>query len=180
MVQVADRGASADGTCPLSLSALAGRRRPLALHGPRLVRPRLRQAQCQARQRCAPPTPDPALGTTQLTHGPLLPPRTSSSRCSLDTADDPAGQADGLNSRTLEIFENLGFIESIEKEGSRMVRLPVLPVGSRTQETDISLCRCRARSTSGTRTPKLAASSGPPKCARARAPSQQNAGRYSF
>ncbi|GAA6050393.1 hypothetical protein JCM3770_004015 [Rhodotorula araucariae] len=30
------------------------------------------------------------------------------------------GQADGLNSRTLEIFENLGFIESIEKEGSRM------------------------------------------------------------
>ncbi|BGP34602.1 hypothetical protein JCM10296v2_006424 [Rhodotorula toruloides] len=30
------------------------------------------------------------------------------------------GQADGLNSRTLEIFESLGFIENIEKEGSRM------------------------------------------------------------
>ncbi|GAA5853834.1 hypothetical protein JCM8547_007467 [Rhodosporidiobolus lusitaniae] len=30
------------------------------------------------------------------------------------------GQADGLNSRSLEIFESLGFIESIEKEGSRM------------------------------------------------------------
>ncbi|GAA5929705.1 uncharacterized protein JCM15063_004228 [Sporobolomyces koalae] len=30
------------------------------------------------------------------------------------------GQADGLNSRTLEIFESLGFVESIEKEGSRM------------------------------------------------------------
>ncbi|KAK4048986.1 hypothetical protein OIO90_005621 [Microbotryomycetes sp. JL221] len=30
------------------------------------------------------------------------------------------GQADGLNCRTLEIFESLGFIESIEKEGSRM------------------------------------------------------------
>ncbi|GJN93616.1 hypothetical protein Rhopal_006673-T1 [Rhodotorula paludigena] len=30
------------------------------------------------------------------------------------------GQADGLNSRTLEIFESLGFIESVEKEGSRM------------------------------------------------------------
>ncbi|GAA6061800.1 hypothetical protein JCM10212_004856 [Sporobolomyces blumeae] len=30
------------------------------------------------------------------------------------------GQADGLNSRTLEIFESLGFIEYIEKEGSRM------------------------------------------------------------
>lgn len=31
------------------------------------------------------------------------------------------GQADGLNSRSLEIFEALGFVESIEKEGSRMV-----------------------------------------------------------
>ncbi|GAA6022017.1 hypothetical protein JCM10207_002409 [Rhodosporidiobolus poonsookiae] len=30
------------------------------------------------------------------------------------------GQADGLNSRTLEVFESLGFVESIEKEGSRM------------------------------------------------------------
>ncbi|KAM0791829.1 hypothetical protein ACM66B_004088 [Microbotryomycetes sp. NB124-2] len=30
------------------------------------------------------------------------------------------GQADGLNCRSLEIFESLGFIESIEKEGSRM------------------------------------------------------------
>ncbi|KAM0755127.1 phenol hydroxylase from Trichosporon Cutaneum [Meredithblackwellia eburnea MCA 4105] len=30
------------------------------------------------------------------------------------------GQADGLNCRSLEIFEALGFIESIEKEGSRM------------------------------------------------------------
>ncbi|GAA5934705.1 hypothetical protein JCM1841_001782 [Sporobolomyces salmonicolor] len=30
------------------------------------------------------------------------------------------GQADGLNSRTLEIFESLGFVESIDKEGSRM------------------------------------------------------------
>ncbi|GAA5961789.1 hypothetical protein JCM3765_004073 [Sporobolomyces pararoseus] len=30
------------------------------------------------------------------------------------------GQADGLNSRSLEVFESLGFIESIEKEGSRM------------------------------------------------------------
>ncbi|GAA5910203.1 hypothetical protein JCM6882_001771 [Rhodosporidiobolus microsporus] len=30
------------------------------------------------------------------------------------------GQADGLNSRTLEVFECLGFVESIEKEGSRM------------------------------------------------------------
>ncbi|BGP19240.1 hypothetical protein JCM10213v2_007327 [Rhodosporidiobolus nylandii] len=33
------------------------------------------------------------------------------------------GQADGLNSRTLEIFESLGFVESIEKEGSRMTIL---------------------------------------------------------
>ncbi|KAK4046930.1 hypothetical protein OIV83_005721 [Microbotryomycetes sp. JL201] len=31
-----------------------------------------------------------------------------------------ARQADGLNCRSLEIFESLGFIESIEKEGSRM------------------------------------------------------------
>ncbi|GAA6017808.1 hypothetical protein JCM11491_004628 [Sporobolomyces phaffii] len=30
------------------------------------------------------------------------------------------GQADGLNCRTLEVFESLGFVESIEKEGSRM------------------------------------------------------------
>ncbi|POY76369.1 hypothetical protein BMF94_0566 [Rhodotorula taiwanensis] len=30
------------------------------------------------------------------------------------------GQADGLNSRTLEIFENLGFIEKVQKEGSPM------------------------------------------------------------
>ncbi|GAA5847228.1 hypothetical protein JCM9279_006147 [Rhodotorula babjevae] len=30
------------------------------------------------------------------------------------------GQADGINSRTLEIFESLGFVESIDKEGSRM------------------------------------------------------------
>ncbi|KAK4705032.1 phenol 2-monooxygenase (NADPH), partial [Phenoliferia sp. Uapishka_3] len=30
------------------------------------------------------------------------------------------GQADGLNCRSLEIFEALGFVESIEKEGSRM------------------------------------------------------------
>lgn len=32
------------------------------------------------------------------------------------------GQADGLNSRSLEIFESLGFYDKIEKEGSRMVR----------------------------------------------------------
>lgn len=31
------------------------------------------------------------------------------------------GQADGLNSRSLEVFESLGVIEQIEKEGSRMV-----------------------------------------------------------
>lgn len=31
-----------------------------------------------------------------------------------------AGQADGLNSRSLEIFESLGFVDSINKEGSRM------------------------------------------------------------
>lgn len=31
------------------------------------------------------------------------------------------GQADGLNSRTLEIFESLGFSEKVQKEGSRMV-----------------------------------------------------------
>lgn len=35
-----------------------------------------------------------------------------------------AGQADGLNSRTLEIFESLGFIEKVQKEGSPMVRIP--------------------------------------------------------
>ncbi len=31
------------------------------------------------------------------------------------------GQADGLNSRSLEIFESLGFFDQIDKEGSRMV-----------------------------------------------------------
>ncbi|GAA5972399.1 hypothetical protein JCM11641_001825 [Rhodosporidiobolus odoratus] len=36
------------------------------------------------------------------------------------TAKLDNGQADGLNSRTLEVFESLGFVESIEKEGSRM------------------------------------------------------------
>lgn len=43
------------------------------------------------------------------------------------------GQADGLNCRTLEIFESLGFVESIEKEGSRMV--------SRFRDVGATACR---------------------------------------
>jgi phenol 2-monooxygenase len=31
------------------------------------------------------------------------------------------GQADGLNSRSLEIFESMGLWEKLDKEGSRMV-----------------------------------------------------------
>ncbi|GAA5988739.1 hypothetical protein JCM10908_006149 [Rhodotorula pacifica] len=36
------------------------------------------------------------------------------------TAKLDNGQADGLNSRTLEIFENLGFVDKVQKEGSPM------------------------------------------------------------
>lgn len=62
------------------------------------------------------------------------------------------GQADGLNSRSLEIFESLGFYEGIDKEGSRMVSAPP-PCRRRGLEVDP--CVCRARSTSGTLIPRL-------------------------
>lgn len=32
------------------------------------------------------------------------------------------GQANGLNSRTLEIFEALDFVEAVSKEGSRLAK----------------------------------------------------------
>lgn len=45
-----------------------------------------------------------------------------------------AGQADGLNSRTLEIFESLGFIEKVQKEGSPMVNSASLFPSTRQRE----------------------------------------------
>lgn len=75
----------------------------LTIHSPRLDRPYRRQAEREPRQRYA-----------FLAHG--------ARHQKSDFAFLHTGQADGLNSRSMEVFEALGFVESIEKEGSRMVR----------------------------------------------------------
>lgn len=89
--------------------SFAGARRPLSLFRSRLDRAVLRQTDRKARQRYV-------VQRFEISH-----------ECRTEQSGAArAGQADGLNSRTLEIFESLGFIEKVQKEGSPMVSSALL------------------------------------------------------
>lgn len=119
-----------------------GRRRASTIHCTRSNMPHHRQAQWKARQWCV------ACGGEMLS-------RSKTDHC-IET-----GQADGLNSRSMEIFESLGFVESIEKEGSRMVSFRERVEAER---SDSQTRHHSPRSTSGTLIPILDVSLAPPRC----------------
>jgi hypothetical protein len=73
------------------------------------------------------------------------------------------GQADGLNSRSLEIFESLGFFDLIDKESSRMVSAQTPSCPSNCTLTTCLLATSQ-RSVSGTLTSKPEGSLEPAAC----------------
>jgi 2-polyprenyl-6-methoxyphenol hydroxylase-like FAD-dependent oxidoreductase len=73
------------------------------------------------------------------------------------------GQADGLNSRSLEIFESLGFYDLIDKESSRMVSSRLFSARTRPQ-AERCLLAISQRSAFGTLTIRPAGSLEPAAC----------------